>query len=195
MLKLIIIRHGETIENTKGIMQGHLPGKLTKKGISQTKEIAEKLKTEKIDVLFSSDLKRAKDTIKHIYKHHKDKPLIYTEDLREKDLGELTGKLKKEYNWDIKSYMFVVYENKEGEKNKDFLKRAKNFLFSLKQFKNKTILIVCHNGIARALISIIKNKEYNNKITSFDNNMIFYFEINFKNKKINLESEKKIILN
>jgi len=28
-MKLIIVRHGETEENKKGILQGHLPGKLT----------------------------------------------------------------------------------------------------------------------------------------------------------------------
>jgi alpha-ribazole phosphatase len=191
-MRLIITRHGETIENTKGIMQGHLPGHLTEKGKIQAKKISERFKEEKIDIFFSSDLKRAKDTTKYIYKYHKNKPLIYTYQLREKDLGELTGKYKKEYNWDIKSYKFVTYENKEGEQNKDFLKRTKDFLLSLRKHKNKTILIVCHNGIARALISIIKNKKYNNKITSFNNNNIFIFDFNIENKKINLNKEKRI---
>ncbi len=83
-MRLIITRHGETVENTKGIMQEHLPGKLTEKGISQAKEIGNKLRNQKIDLFFSSDLKRAKDTIKEIYKYHLKKPLIYTEELREK---------------------------------------------------------------------------------------------------------------
>jgi probable phosphoglycerate mutase len=193
-MKLIITRHGETVENTKGIMQGHLPGKLTEKGKEQARKIADTLKNEKIDVFFSSDLKRAKDTIKEIYKYHKSKPLIYTEELREKDLGELTGKTKKEFNWSLKSYYFVIYENKKGEKNKDFLKRVKNFIdYLYKNYKDKTILITCHNGIGRAIISYITNKEYNNDISSFNNNFIYLFEIIKKNKKYNYMKKRKII--
>ncbi len=191
-MKLIITRHGETVENTKGIMQGHIPGTLTKKGILQAKDISKRLKTKKIDVFFSSDLKRAKDTIKQIHKSHKTKPLIFTKELREKNLGELTGKTKKEYNWDLKSYYFVIYENKKGEKNKDFLKRAKNFLlFLLTNYKAKTVLITCHNGIGRAIISIIKQEKYTDKVTSFNNNDVFIFDLELKNKKIILKKEVK----
>ncbi len=183
-MRLIITRHGETVENTKGIMQGHLPGKLTQKGILQAKKIGQKLKSEKIDLFFSSDLKRAKDTIKEIHKHHKDKPIIFTKELREKDLGELTGKFKKDFKWNLKDYYFVIYENKEGEKNKDFLKRAKSFLTNLyNNYKDKSILITCHNGIGRALISIIENKDFNKEIKSFNNDDVFAYNIEkVKNK-------------
>jgi len=45
-MKLIITRHGETEENTKGIIMGHLPGKLTPLGIEQAKKVAQRLKNE-----------------------------------------------------------------------------------------------------------------------------------------------------
>ena len=47
-MKLILTRHGETELNLKGIMQGHLPGKLTKNGINQAEKLALRLKNEKI---------------------------------------------------------------------------------------------------------------------------------------------------
>jgi len=43
-MKLILTRHGETIENQKGIMQGHLPGHLSKQGVEQAKKLALRLK-------------------------------------------------------------------------------------------------------------------------------------------------------
>ena len=45
-MKLIITRHGETIENTEGIIQGHLHGTLSKLGKEQARKVAERLKKE-----------------------------------------------------------------------------------------------------------------------------------------------------
>ena len=73
-MKLIITRHGETIENAKRICQGHLGGNLSKKGKLQAKKLAERLKNEKLDVIYSSDLKRTKDTTKEIKKYHRNIP-------------------------------------------------------------------------------------------------------------------------
>ena len=49
--------------------------------------------------IFSSDLKRAKDTTYEIYKYHEDKstPLIFDSQLREKSAGIFTGKLQTDY--------------------------------------------------------------------------------------------------
>ena len=48
-MKLILTRHGETIENKKGILQGQKIGTLSKKGIKQAKKLALRLKGKKID--------------------------------------------------------------------------------------------------------------------------------------------------
>ncbi|MFQ6617233.1 MAG: histidine phosphatase family protein [Fidelibacterota bacterium] len=40
-MKIYLIRHGETEENLRGIVQGHFPGKLTPKGIIQAEKLAE----------------------------------------------------------------------------------------------------------------------------------------------------------
>ena len=65
-MKLIITRHGETEENKAGIIQGHLPGHLSEAGIEQAKKVAFRLKDEKINFIYSSDLDRAADTAKEI---------------------------------------------------------------------------------------------------------------------------------
>jgi broad specificity phosphatase PhoE len=93
-MKLILTRHGETEENKLGIMQGHMPGKLSGLGIEQAKRLALRLKEERIDFIYSSDLARASDTAKAIAKYHPNTPIEFVEELRERDLGEFQGKKK-----------------------------------------------------------------------------------------------------
>ena len=40
VMKLILTRHGETEENIKGIVQGHMPGRLSATGKDQAKRLA-----------------------------------------------------------------------------------------------------------------------------------------------------------
>ena len=93
-MRLILTRHGETEENKIGIMQGHLPGKLSAEGIEQAQKLALRLKDEKIDFIYSSDLARASDTAKEIASFHPHAPIKFVEDLRERNLGEFQGKKK-----------------------------------------------------------------------------------------------------
>lgn len=76
-MKLIITRHGETEENKAGIIQGYLPGHLSKTGIEQAKKVVLRLKDEKIDFIYSSDLDRAANTAKEIAKFHPDVPIEF----------------------------------------------------------------------------------------------------------------------
>ena len=49
MLTLYLVRHGETEENVKGILQGHLQGHLTAKGINEAQALARKIENVDID--------------------------------------------------------------------------------------------------------------------------------------------------
>ena len=90
-MKIYIVRHGETEENLGGILQGHLPGKLTQTGIDQANLLSERLKVEKFACVYSSDLARAKDTANIISKYHTC-PVYHVIELRERDLGSFAGK-------------------------------------------------------------------------------------------------------
>ncbi len=73
-MKLTIVRHGESIANSKNISQGKqdewLDTPLTEKGKKQAKAVAERLKDEGVSIIISSDLKRAKQTAEEINKFH-----------------------------------------------------------------------------------------------------------------------------
>ena len=62
MIHLYLLRHGETEENVKHILQGHLPGTLTELGRSQAREAARKVAALDVDIVLCSDLKRCVDT-------------------------------------------------------------------------------------------------------------------------------------
>lgn len=147
-MKIILVRHGETIENQKGILAGQTDGKLTKKGIEQAKKLALTLKNEKIDAIYSSDLARAVNTAKEIAKYHKEIPLFFVKELREKDQGSFTGKKINEVDWNNKP---ADMETKEMMK-----KRAKRILeIAYKNYPKGNVIFVGHEGINRKIIQII----------------------------------------
>jgi len=156
-MKLILTRHGETEENIAGIMQGHLPGKLSDSGIEQAKKLALRLKDEKIDYIFSSDLARSLDTAKEIIKFHPNVPVRFVKELRERDLGEFQGKKKSELGFEEGQ----LVEPKNGETSEELYNRAKSFLDKvIVEHYTDSVLFVAHNAINKALIAVITGKSY-----------------------------------
>jgi len=177
-MKLIITRHGETVENTKRIIQSHLPGHLSELGKEQAKKLAKRLREEKIDCIYSSDLSRAADTAREIAKFHPEAPLVLTKDLRERNLGKFQGLCANGVDWKKERRNWLM--PKGGESNKDMYVRAKKFIFKIiKKHKRGTILLVGHNGIDKALIAVItgKNADEISTIESLGNTSVNIFEI------------------
>ena len=95
MTRLLLVRHGETVDNVNRIMQGQTPGCLTLHGIEQAEAVARQMASTPIDAFVSSDLKRAYDTCRIIAQPHFDgaEPQIeQTPLLRERDWGGFTGR-------------------------------------------------------------------------------------------------------
>ncbi|MFH1072456.1 MAG: histidine phosphatase family protein [Nanoarchaeota archaeon] len=189
-MRLIITRYGETEENKAGIMMGHLHGTLSDVGIDQAKKVAERLKSEKIDYIYSSDLARAADTAKEIGKYHKKVPIEYVKDLRERNLGEFQGRKKSDFGWDIKDLVGTRVEPKTGETTEHMFQRAESFLKRvIRKHKHETVLLVGHNGIGKALIAAITGKKSQDipSIENLHNTSVSIFEIDEdKNHKIHL---------
>ena len=79
---MMFVRHGESEGNKVHAFLGHSDAPLSDKGHEQAEKTAEYLKNEKIDVFYSSDLKRAYQTGCHIAEKHGMTP-IPDENLRE----------------------------------------------------------------------------------------------------------------
>ena len=94
-LKFYFVRHGKTLFNLKGRMQGWCDSPLLEEGIQQAKNVASALRNVPFNRAYCSTSERAWDTAKEICKYH-DIPLILTKGLKEFSFGSLDGARKEE---------------------------------------------------------------------------------------------------
>lgn len=165
-----LLRHGEALSNKRKIIsswpeKGHFP--LTLEGRKKVKNTAEKLKEKKIDLIFSSDILRARQTAEIISKELKIKP-EYDKRLREINVGIFNGeKIANFINFFSGRDRFIIRPPK-GENYIDVQKRIVNFLLFLeKRYSGKNILIISHQvpfTLLEAKIRGISNKEFYKKM-------------------------------
>lgn len=152
MIELYLTRHGETEENAQGILQGHLPGHLSRKGLEQARELGEQLQDIKFDVIMSSDLKRAMETAAFVCQGRRQK-IVPCPLLRERDWGELTGMRVSSLN--IKPEDFP----KSVENPVQLQERSRKFLiFLLENYDGKRILAVGHGYFDRCIEAELEGK-------------------------------------
>jgi probable phosphoglycerate mutase len=89
--RLIVIRHGETAWNVDTRIQGHTDIALNKTGLQQAARVADALRHETIDAIYSSDLQRAWQTASAVA-HVTQAPLRAENGLRERNFGGFEGK-------------------------------------------------------------------------------------------------------
>lgn len=152
-----LIRHGQTSANMAGILQGFLNTDLDETGIRQAECAAERLRDEKFDCIFSSDLKRAMQTAQIIARFH-DLEVLPMKELREWHLGDLEGRpcaeLKKQYPEIMHCFGLdggeVVVPG--GESRLEFFRRVADCLESMaEKHAGKRILLITHGGVLRAV--------------------------------------------
>jgi broad specificity phosphatase PhoE len=90
-MRLILVRHAETVENAAGINQGWRPGKLDALGKRQAARLARRLAREHIDVIYASDLRRVRQTLAPLRRLRPDIRVVTTRALREQNLGIYEG--------------------------------------------------------------------------------------------------------
>lgn len=169
-MRLIIVRHGETDRNRLGLDTGHAVIPLNAVGRCQASQVAERLATEKIDVIYSSDLLRAKETANIIAARHPQAKFILTPDLRERNFGEFTGHKISEREEIEKTAAegFRNWRPQGGESIRDLKERAGRWYANLRACDaDKAILVVGHGLFIYALLELaiedgadVENVEY-----------------------------------
>ena len=161
MTEILFIRHGETDCNKKNLYYGHLNPGLNKTGIWQLKNTRKKLEklNEKIDIVFSSDLKRCRESLE-LLEIDKNIKTHFSEKLRELNFGTLEGKTYKEIERNFPRYVKEMQNNwryfkaESGESLDDLQMRVSKKLNKIKtENQNKKILVVAHAGVIQSLIS------------------------------------------
>lgn len=177
--KYFLLRHGQTIyqkENRKVNYEADSPQKLsiTEEGKEMIKNSAEKLKNEKIDLIFTSPFLRARQSAEIASKILGVEGINYDERLVDINLGEFAGQPKDKY---VKFYTgkdkSLEKRVKGGESWGDVLVRVKSFLHDVeKKYKNKNILVVSHADpiwlMAGVLKGFEKDKQFLNSRRSED---------------------------
>ena len=140
---IYFVRHGQTEWNKLGKLQGHKDIELNDEGRMQAQIVKEKLSGVKFDKVFSSPLKRAKETAQIICNEE----AVVDNRLIERFNGELEGKMKAE----IKTFPDFNDPNETRfgiETLNSFKNRINDFLDEItKNYKNKNVLVVTHAGV------------------------------------------------
>lgn len=146
MTKLYLVRHGETVDNARQIMQGQTQGMLNERGIEQVYEVARRMADWQVDAFVSSDLHRAIQTAEIIAEPH-GMEVSTTSLLRERDWGGFTGKFipdLKDKPWpdDVESQEALM------ERASDFLEYVRD------KYDGKTVVAVGHGIINKAIQAV-----------------------------------------
>ncbi len=147
---LLLVRHGETEDNVRHIMQGQTQGILTATGCRQAEALGRLMDQLQIDAFVASDLRRAVDTAQLIARSH-GLPVTTTPLLRERDWGDFTGR----YIPDLEAAAWP--ENVESMAH--LLQRAQAFLdFIHDNYPGKCVLAVGHGIINKAIQAVFYKK-------------------------------------
>ncbi len=168
--ELLMIRHAQQEVDLYGVAADWVDPPLSEHGQQQARLLGEALSTRRIDAVFASPLRRARDTAAQIARHQK-LEIEFMPDLREVEvfrdvppdqavrdylgddlLAALRQRMIAERNWD-------VYP--ASERSYDFKKRTINAVETVIARKaGSRVAIVCHGGVINSYIGHIIGTQY-----------------------------------
>ncbi len=167
MAKLVLVRHGKSEWNEKGLWTGWRDIPLAPKGFEEARATGEALKDINFDFAYTSALIRAQQTLEEILNViNQTPPITKDKALNERNYGDYTEKNK----WDIQKEVGEEefqkirrswdYPPPNGESLKMVYERALPYyeteiLPKLKDGKN--IIIAAHGNSLRALVKHLEN--------------------------------------
>jgi alpha-ribazole phosphatase len=165
MVKVILIRHGETDWNTKQIFRGRKDIPLNEVGLAQAKAVGMSLSDIQIDAIYSSPLGRARETAK-VLAENRSLEVELEEGFIDIDFGKWEGitheKVKEEYEslyerW-LKNPQMVTFPG--GESLRNVSTRSMGALEKvIKKHSGKTLAVVSHRVLNKVLLCSILDLE------------------------------------
>jgi 2,3-bisphosphoglycerate-dependent phosphoglycerate mutase len=165
---LVLVRHGQSEWNLQNLFTGWRDVDLTEKGIAEARAAGRKLKALGIrfDVAFTSDLKRAQNTLKLIQEEmgQTSLPVIKNIALNERDYGDLSGLNKDDARKKWGEEQVHIWRRSYdvappgGESLKDTLARALpyyNTEILPRVLRGERVLVAAHGNSLRALVMVL----------------------------------------
>lgn len=155
-MKITLVRHSEVIKEYQGRYNGHIDIPLSKKGKKDAHLLAKQLQSIPFDIVYCSDLSRAKETLEIISPRAE---VIFTPQLREKSWGKHEGMSFEEIeNSGIKYENFTQWiDALDGEGTKEFVQRVKSYFYDvILSGDTQNVLVVTHSGVIKTVLSFTK---------------------------------------
>jgi broad specificity phosphatase PhoE len=154
--EIYMTRHGQSTHNLRQTIAGQLDSELTARGFEDARVVAKSLERGDLDVIYTSDSRRARQTVETIIDTlNLTCPVISTPLLRELNYGEFTNQPVAE-TFQILDYK-VIQDRRYpgGESFQDLETRVARFIeLLLTEALGKRVLVMAHAGSIRMLVML-----------------------------------------
>ncbi len=159
MTRLLLIRHGLTDYNIANKIQGSIEANLAEHGLKQARDLALRLRSERMDAIYSSDMRRAVVTAEAVLEFHPRLRLVTYHELQERHFGEFEGLAYSDAK--AREPRLLVHENTTdpdylppgGESWRRVQERSMKVIHKLiRAHPEQTIAIIAHGGTNRVII-------------------------------------------
>jgi len=159
MPTVVIVRHGQTVQNRLGLIQGRTDTDISPEGSAQAERLAIELRETDFDTVYSSPLRRALQTAQIIVEG-RNLPINIDPRLTEIDQGDWTLKKGSELYKSLERYKTWATDPTKahppnGESIDDVSNRVKSFLENI---QGENILVVAHAGVLAVLRTALESR-------------------------------------
>jgi broad specificity phosphatase PhoE len=158
MMRIYCVRHGESVYNSEGRIQGQADVPLSELGVRQGEAVAQALRAVAFDAIYSSPLIRAKKTAE-ILAEHVDVPITFDDRLQEINAGVFQHQrrvdLEKSHPVELERWRSedLDYAIPGGETRRQLMTRGRESLESIARQGHQHAAVVAHG---RLLVVTIK---------------------------------------
>jgi len=181
-----LVRHGQTVWNTENRIQGHYDVPLNEVGMAQARRIADRLRLEQFDAVYSSDLVRATQTA-NLAADHLQAEVQPTNCLREINLGQYEGltieevKSKHEAAFRRFASLDSDFRADGGESLREFFYRVNTCIEKLVwRHTGGRILLFAHGGVVNCALNRAEGLRLLEKRFHVSNGELAKFRIGYR---------------
>lgn len=161
MMKLLLIRHGQTDWNLLGKYQGQTDIALSGEGIRQADLLAQNFPVDTLDIIYTSDLQRAFMTAERLAEKFS-APLYADKALRELNFGAWEGltyqEIAERWPQEVKN-LFGAPEKLQIPEGETFLMLQRRAMDKIHEIhaenEGKNVAVVAHGAISKAILTAL----------------------------------------
>jgi 2,3-bisphosphoglycerate-dependent phosphoglycerate mutase len=164
IIEIVFETHSWSTDNDRGVATGWLPGELSDRGRELAAELGRRRGADRIDTVFSSDLRRAVQTAEIAFPGST-VPILHDWRLRECDYGNLNGASAETVHRDRRRFLDEAYPG--GESWREAVIRAARVLADLSpRWIGTRVLIIGHVATRWALHQALTGQSLETSIDS-----------------------------